>query len=312
MIDQEKNHKQLTPASGGLLAILGSICWGLSGSVGQYLFSVEGMDSRWLVPIRLGGAGLILLLYSVLRYGPEKLLAPWRNSKHALELLIYGLPGVSACQFFYFLTIQLSTASTATILQDLSPLFVLAVLCITQRRAPNGREIFCIVLALTGVVLLTTHGSIQSLAVTPSAILSGIISAVCVCIYTVAPKTILSCYPVPLLQGWSFLMGGVLLSFVFQPWTYSYVPTVPGLLGIGFVILVGNVLAFVLFMTGVHYAGPQKSNLYSFAEPLTAALVSAVFLGSPFGIWDLTGFLMVFAMMLLLSGHGTKPMGEKR
>ena len=36
------------------LTLLGGICWGVSGSIGQYLFDVEGMDSRWLVPIRLG------------------------------------------------------------------------------------------------------------------------------------------------------------------------------------------------------------------------------------------------------------------
>ena len=42
---------------GALLTLSGGACWGLSGSMGQYLFTRQGMDSRWLVPIRLGLAG---------------------------------------------------------------------------------------------------------------------------------------------------------------------------------------------------------------------------------------------------------------
>ena len=105
-------------------------------------------------------------------------------------------------------------------------------------------------------------------------------------------------------------MGGAVFSVLFRPWTYAYVPTPTGWLGIAFVILVGNVLAFVLFMTGVHYAGPQKSNLYSFAEPLTAALVSTLLMHSPFGVWDLLGFILVFLMMLLLSTRHLSTSGD--
>ena len=48
---------------GAILTILGGTCWGISGSVGQYLFNYEGMVSRWLVPIRLGLAGILILIY---------------------------------------------------------------------------------------------------------------------------------------------------------------------------------------------------------------------------------------------------------
>ena len=47
---------------GAFLSILGGACWGLSGSCGQYLFTQQGMDSKWLVPIRLGCAGILLFL----------------------------------------------------------------------------------------------------------------------------------------------------------------------------------------------------------------------------------------------------------
>ena len=44
---------------GACLTMGGAACWGVSGCMGQYLFTHEGMDSTWLVPIRLFLAGLM-------------------------------------------------------------------------------------------------------------------------------------------------------------------------------------------------------------------------------------------------------------
>jgi drug/metabolite transporter (DMT)-like permease len=119
---------------GIFLAAFGGMCWGLSGSVGQYLFTQQGMDSRWLVPIRLGCAGVLLIIYCFFKYG-RKTLEPWQTKKNARDLIVYGLLGISCCQFLYFLTIQLSTAGAATILQDLSPIFILIATCMIEKRS---------------------------------------------------------------------------------------------------------------------------------------------------------------------------------
>ncbi|MDD4851503.1 MAG: DMT family transporter, partial [Gemmiger sp.] len=255
---------------GAFLTMFGGACWGISGCVGQYLFTAQGMQSTWLVPIRLLLAGLLICGYYFIK-DRRLLFAPWKNRRNALDLLIYGVAGVSCCQFLYFLTIQLSTAGMGTILQDLSPVMILAVSCLLGKRLPRLFEVFSILLALGGVFLLTTHGSLTALAITPAALATGLLSAVCVVIYTMWPKNLQRQYPTPLLQGWAFLMGGVLFSLVFRPWRYGYHPTAAGCLGILTVVLVGNVLAFSCYMTGVTLIGPQKSSLYSFAEPAVAA-----------------------------------------
>lgn len=285
---------------GAILAALGGICWGLSGSMGQFMFNDLGMDSKWLVPIRLGLAGIILLAYACVR-DRQFVLQPWKNRADAIELLIYGIFGVSFCQFLYFLTIQLSTAGIGTILQDLSPIMILAVTCIMQRRAPVLREVSAILLALAGVFLITTHGSFTDFAVPPAALLTGVLCAVCVTVYNMVPVRLIKKYPVYLLQGWSFLIGSILIALIFQSWTIEYTPNLMGLFGIAFVVIVGNVLAFTLYMLGVKYIGPDKAILYGFAEPICAAVIGVLFLGSPFTMWDLVGFAAVFGMLALIS-----------
>lgn len=311
---------------GILFTLLGGICWGVSGSIGQYLFDYEGMDSRWLVPIRLGLAGIILLSYSFVKSG-KQVLAPWKNRQECIELIVYGLFGVSMCQFFYFTTIMLSTAGVATILQDLSPIFILMFTCFMARRGPRPLEILSIVLALLGVALITTHGDFAGLlggastgsaevaaaisgadaaksagsAVSPAALLMGVICAFTVMIYNVAPRRLMQKYSVLMLQGWAFLMGGIFFFFVFHVWTWHYVPSVLGLLGIAGVVLIGNVMAFPFYMTGVRLIGADKAILFGFSEPISAAIIGTLFLGSPFTFWDGLGFALVFAMMVLTS-----------
>ena len=295
-----RTNKELT---GAILTTLGGICWGLSGSMGQYLFTRQGMDSRWLVPIRLGLAGIILLLYCSRRFG-RKVLSPWQNKTEARDLVIYGLLGVSCCQFLYFLTIQLSTAGAATILQDLSPIMILFVSCRQAKRAPELHEILAIALALAGVFLITTHGTTGSVAVPLPAIVTGVLSAVCVTIYNVTPQRLMRSYPVVLLQGWAFLMGGAASSLILRPWHFGYVPNAVGLFGIAFVVIVGNVLAFPLYIQGVKYIGPEKAILYGFSEPVSAAVIGTLFLGSPFTLFDAAGFALVFSMLALISLGG--------
>lgn len=294
---RSNNSEQI---QGALLTLLGGTCWGLSGSVGQYLFASEGMDSRWLVPVRLGLAGILLLGWCFLNYR-KTVLSPVSNRRDFRDLLIYGVAGVSMCQFFYFLTIQTSSAAIATILQSLSPILILAVTCLIDHKEPKPAELVSIGLALLGVFFISTHGSFTQLAIPLPALIFGLLAAVCVTIYNVQPKRLLSLYPVPCLQGWAFLFGSIFFTIVFQPWKY-YAPLRPaGLAGIAFVVLVGNVLVFTSYMMGVRRIGPKKAILYGFSEPLTAALVSVFGFHQTLTTADLLGFVLIFLSLVLIS-----------
>jgi hypothetical protein len=136
------------------------------------------------------------------------------------------------------------------------------------------------------------------------ALLTGVISALCVTVYNVVAERTQPDTPVIIMQGWSFLMGGALFSLLFRPWTYHYVPTAAGYFGIAFVVIVGNVMAFTFYIQGVRYIGAEKGILFGFSEPVTAALITFLLLGSKFTVWDFLGFAAIFIMIVLLS-HST-------
>jgi len=121
-------------------------------------------------------------------------------------------------------------------------------------------------------VVAAESSDLTTFAVSPVALVAGVACAVCVTVYNcLCPRRELRDYPVSMLQAWAFLMGAVLFELSMHPWTLCYTPSLRGVGGILFVVLFGNLLAFNLYMTGVKLIGPEKSVLYGFAEPVTAA-----------------------------------------
>lgn len=86
---------------GALMAAGGGVCWGISGTMGQYLFTHEAMQTTWLIPIRLSLAGLILFVYWLVK-DRRLLFAPWRQRDSAVMLVLYGIFGISLSQFLLF------------------------------------------------------------------------------------------------------------------------------------------------------------------------------------------------------------------
>ncbi len=283
---------------GIFLALLGGICWGVSGSLGQYLFMYQGINARWLVPVRLGLAGVVLLAYSAKTHGPASALAPWKDRDDRRELFLYGL-AVSLNQFFYYQTIEFSSASLCTILQSQSPVFILLITSCRRKKKPTVTEIFSVVLALAGVFLITTHGNLRGMNVAPAAVVTGLLAALFVAVYNTEPVHILQKHSVLMLQGWAFVMGGILFTFVFHIWTYQIHWNALIILSIAAVVLIGNVIAFPAYMKGISYIGPQKGILFGFAEPASAALIGAVVFHQTFTGYDVLGFILFMFMLLM-------------
>ena len=271
----------------------------------QYLFTYEGMDIRWLVPARLLIAGVTLFIYSLMRF-KKQTFDVWKHRNTAINMVVYGLLGIGFCQYFYFLAINLSNAAAATIFQNVSPIFILICVCIMHHRKPKVREIAAIAAAITGLFLLSTHGSFESFVVPVGAMLAGFASAGCVMIYNCFTGDLFERYPLLMLQAWSFLMSFVFFFLFFQPWTLQYVPSVMAWLGILVVALVGNVAGYSIYLKGVQEIGPAKSILYAFTEPVTAAIITWLFLKTPFTPWDWAGFVLMFIMLVLITEREDK------
>ena len=70
-------------ARGMFLTILGGICWGVSGTCGQFLFSTYGVDAMWLTSIRLLSGGLLLGAFFMATDYVTSPVTPWGQVVYA-------------------------------------------------------------------------------------------------------------------------------------------------------------------------------------------------------------------------------------
>lgn len=297
--------KEKSTFFGVFVTILGGCLWGLSGACGQFLFEYKGVTSKWLVPVRLVIAGCLMLAWFMIR-DRKKAFRIWKKKRNAVDILIYGIAGLMLCQYTYFATIELSNAGTATVLQYIAPVIIMILVCGMEKRAPKPVEIAALVLAVSGILLIATHGNIRQLAISPAALSMGMLSACTVVIYNLQPKSLLVQFPSSYLLAWAMTIGGIVLSLIFKPWQYSYKMDTGLVLAMAAIIVLGTMVAFTLYMMGVQLIGPSKASLYACVEPIAATLLSAVWLKVPFAPLDFAGFALIIATILILAVQDMK------
>lgn len=283
---------------GTVFTLTGGTLWGFSGTCGQFLLQTKGLSSNWLVPIRLTLAGLLLLALCYWKDG-RKIFRIW--AQDAAAILIFGILGMSMCQYTYFTAIGESNAGTATVLQYIGPVLILIYLSLRHKRLPRPNEILAITLAVAGTFLLATHGNPGSMVLSKKALFWGLLSAVALAVYTVQPGRLLQEYGSAVVTAWGMLIGGVMLCTIFQPWTMTVAVDGEVLAGMAAVIIVGTVVAFSFYMEGIRCVGPKKGSLFASIEPVSATVFSVLFMHVSFGAMDLLGFVCIISTIFLLA-----------
>ncbi|MBN1056816.1 EamA family transporter [Clostridium botulinum] len=282
------------------LVIIGSMLWGISGTVAQYLFQEKEFSPEWLVVIRLLVSGVILLLYVFMK-GKRNIWEIWKSKHDGLNLIFFSILGMLGVQYTYFAAIKYGNAATATILQYSSPIIITCYLAIRTKKIPDLQEIIAIGLAMLGTFFIITKGNIHSMSISKLALFWGITSAFAAAFYTVQPRSLLIKWGSVLVVGWGMLIGGIAFSFIQQPWNCTGKWSITSILAITFVVLFGTLIAFTCFLESLKYIKPTESSVLSSAEPLSAALLSVLWLHEQLGIAQWIGTACIIITIIILS-----------
>lgn len=302
-------NKRKEIISGTILTIAGGILWGISGICGQFLFQNKEVTASWLVPIRLVTAGILLLCYYIIR-DRGKTFDIWKTKRNRTDIIVYGLAGMMLCQYSYFQTIEWSNAGTATVIQYLGPALIVVWVCFRTKRRPQTKEVLGVILAVTGIFLIATHGNPTSLALSQKALIMGLLSAVSVVVYTIKPAGLQKQFATPLVLAWGMLIGGAVLMVVFRPWNYQVIFDREAFASVAFIILFGTMAGFSMYLTGVKMIGSVKASLVSCVEPVASMVLTAVWMKVSFTTPDLIGTLCVVATIIILAIPAKKKMNR--
>lgn len=295
----------MNKSSGAVFVLLSAAMWGISGVCGQFLFENYHPDPTWLIAVRQLVAGILFLGYLVVTRQP--IFTIWHSNRENLHELILFILGLLGAQYGFYLTISLSNAPTGTVLQYLAPIFVVLWEAFLRRRLPEGREIFGVLLAMTGVFLISTHGDPAHLVISPMVLCSGIISALTLAVYTVCPITILKRFSTTVIMGW----GQLISAFLLLPFCHLTASGIShwDLYSAGamfYIIFLGTLAPFTLFLIGVKAIGPTKASLLSCFEPLCSITCTVVFLDTILTRFDYAGMICIIVTVILLAMQKNK------
>jgi len=280
--------------------IIASFFWGASGTFAQYLFHNANISSSWLVDIRLLFSGIGLIVITFIRKD-KNIFKLCRNKHDFASLIIFSAVGMVGVQYSYFATIKYSNAPTSTILQYLNLVFIILYFTIKDRRLPYKKEILAVILALVGTFLLATDGNIHKLSISKGALFWGLMAAFAAAFYTVYPKRILIKFGSNTIVGFSMLIGGILLSFIYSPFKFQGSISIYYILAIAFVVVFGTLIPFYLYFEGITCIKPSEAGILNCMEPLSAAILSLIWLNTKFGVVQFFGMISVLSTVFILS-----------
>jgi DME family drug/metabolite transporter len=295
---------------------LAGLLWGTGGLFGSMLGTVAGLSPLSVAAYRLlAGGGLIIVLLVLSGKRPPSGRAAWRR------IAVNGLLA-ALFQGAYFAAIASTNVSLATLVTiGGTPVIVAVAERVTGRRVLGRSGAITLILALAGLGLLVGFpgGGLGGAAVLAGTGLSLLSAA------GFAAVTLLGTSPVPGLDdltvnGYGFVLGGIVLlplaviigpdlGFRTAPGTGTALSTGTGAaLDAGTVLDAGALLlalavfptaiAYTLYYRGLRTAPASTAALLSLLEPLTAAVLAALFLGDRLGPVGITGAALLLTAVL--------------
>lgn len=137
---------------GIMLALLASMMWGISGTVLQYISQNQHIPAAWFLSARTLGAGILLMVIGTFT-SRGHIFQVFKSWRLAGSLLAYAVFGLSANLLTFYMSVQTGNAASATILQYLSPLFIVVGSLIFKHEVPYRSDLIAFAVSMIGVFL---------------------------------------------------------------------------------------------------------------------------------------------------------------
>ena len=148
---------------------------------------------------------------------------------------------------------------------------------------------------------MVTHGSLDSLAISPIALTIGVLSALSYAYYSIKPGQMLKKYTAATLIGWGQLISGVALIIWRNPFTPAGHWDMSGYLAFAYLLLGATIASYAFYLAGLKIVGPTKASLISCAEPLASIISVVLLLNTELAGADYIGMACIIFTVLLLS-----------
>ncbi|EDO7083539.1 EamA family transporter, partial [Campylobacter coli] len=119
--------------------------------------------------------------------------------------------------------------------------------------------------------------------------------------YSLGARKIIAKYGIFFVMGWSSLIASFILFGIleFKEGLVHYDFALNLYLAQAGIIFIGTIGAFCLYLKGVEYIGALRASMIACIEPVAAAFMSFLFLGTRYSFLDLFAFALIILSVIL-------------
>lgn len=285
---------------GGLALILvAAMLWGTAGLTSQVLARLAALDALSVGFWRLLIAAPAMLL-AARRLGAGTLGPVLRRHGWAIALFGLGVAGYNLC---FFAAIPRTSVTATTLLALCSaPLWVALLARLFLHEAITLPVALALVMGLAGTVLLiggeggrdllrTDYAAGNLLALVAGSLYAG---------YSLVGRAASRSAPPAALVALAFTAAAIFLVPVALAGDVQRPESLPGWLALLYLGLVPTALAYLIYIFGLRRVPATVASIATLVEPLTAALLAAIFLGERLTAVGLAGALLLLGSLGVL------------
>jgi drug/metabolite transporter (DMT)-like permease len=295
------------------LVLAAATLFAVNGTVSKLVLT-SGLSSQRLVEIRCAGAAAVLCLLALAR-DRRSLRTPPRELGF---IVVYGVVGVAMVQWLYFVALTRIPVSLTLLIEFTAPLMVALWVRFVLGRPVRRRLWPALALVLAGLALVARVWA--GLTVDGLGLVAAVAAACALAAYYVLGERGVARRDPVSLAALSFAAAAVFWAVVLPWWSFPFgrlaAPiavlglAVPTWVLVGWVVVLGSVVPWVLVLRGLRSIGATRAGLVGTLEPVVAAGVAWVVLGEGLTAVQIAGGAVVVGGIVLAETARTAHVAE--
>ncbi|MFJ6209239.1 DMT family transporter [Lysinibacillus sp. NPDC092081] len=251
---------------------------------------------------RFGLAAVVMLIILIFSEGIKKS----QLKKNAISYIVLGIVGIFGFNALFFVGLQYTSPVNGALIMGLNPILTTIFARIILKDSITIKQVVGILFALIGVLLVITHGSIETIKTLSISGGDSIIFAgnVCWALYGVLGRRFIK-DATPLSTTTYTMITGAVSLIVVSLFTSNPVslPNISiGAWGaIAFMAFFTSVLGYLWWNQGIKEIGASKTSLFFNLVPVVTMIISFV-IGTPITVFQIIGAMLVIVGVLTASG----------
>ena len=208
---------------------------------------------------------------------------------------------MSGAQFAYLFAISKINVAAAILLQYLSPSFIVVHAVVFARDKLSLQTIIALLSATFGCYLVVGAYNIDILAMNLPGIISGILAAICFAWYSIHGEYGMRRYNPLTVLFYAMLFAALMWNILHWPLEAFFHPYNVVQWGwIMYIGVMGTLVPFGLYLEGINLIRSTRASITATLEPITAGVISFIFLDEILEPLQVTGGVLVIASIIIL------------